>query len=498
MTVAFERRSVDVRVGETTGVGFTVGNDAGADARFEVRVEPVDGGVPLGWLELEPPGRVAAVEQARGTVWVRIPPGAAPASGPHRLRVVAVHPHTRHRSSDECDVVVTAEGGRTPCAFFPEPPSFQLDADGVTATVKLANCGEADVDLRLRFRHERGWVFDVEREVTLRTDVGPVEITVRLDAGEHDIRSRDRISVEAEGQGQILTWTRGAVTASVPPRPRVRRHATVAAVAVAALGLLWGTDVLNPGSGDDPGGDPVADEVDSGGQDDGVDIDDGGDDATTPPGELDATPETLDFEEVGEGQWASGWVTLGNAGGADLVVVEVAVEGDSDAFAVHTDDCSSTTLVPDRTCEVEVAFTPAAPGFHQADLAVTGEDGETLIVPLTGEGVADDPPEILILDPEAGRYMVEDEDDKGGYVELTLFAEVDDDHDGAIEDVQWSASWDSGDESGTIAIPTGNDVAQRFHLRGSCSTTYRLTAAVTDSAGHTTEGDVEFTVWTLC
>jgi hypothetical protein len=96
-------------------------------------------------------------------------------------------------------------------------------------------------------------------------------------------------------------------------------------------------------------------------------------------------------------------VTVLNNGAVDLVLGELALQGDAAAvFSLDQDLISGRTLQGGQAGSVVVTFSPATLGDVRADLAIPSNDPDTpvLVVPLTGTGVTD--PRVrqdLVLDP---------------------------------------------------------------------------------------------------
>jgi hypothetical protein len=79
-------------------------------------------------------------------------------------------------------------------------------------------------------------------------------------------------------------------------------------------------------------------------------------------------------------------VTLSNSGMGDLVVAStVSSEG---VFTVSTECNGNTDLIPGTTCTIPVTFTPSSLGPVTGMLAIVSYTGGTVVVPLSGNGVA--------------------------------------------------------------------------------------------------------------
>jgi uncharacterized repeat protein (TIGR01451 family) len=102
-------------------------------------------------------------------------------------------------------------------------------------------------------------------------------------------------------------------------------------------------------------------------------------------------PTSLNFGDEPVGSTSSAQqVTIRNTGDEDLVIGLLATEGaGAGDFVLGTDMCSNATLGADKTCTVEVTFTPTAAGGRAASLAVPSNAASSPdSVALTGAGVA--------------------------------------------------------------------------------------------------------------
>src|SRR5262245_24343521 len=68
-------------------------------------------------------------------------------------------------------------------------------------------------------------------------------------------------------------------------------------------------------------------------------------------------PSSSDFGSVGVGGTASEVLTLTNSGGSASGALLVAVAGSS-AFAITSDACTGTSLGPNKSCLVTIAYSP--------------------------------------------------------------------------------------------------------------------------------------------
>lgn len=151
-----------------------------------------------------------------------------------------------------------------------------------------------------------------------------------------------------------------------------------------------------------------------------------------------------------------------------------------------------------RGGDIEVDTSELEPGDYTLLLHLFNED-ETRV--LAGDEITirvrppsdDDRPNVIIRRPDPGTHHVEGTDGEGRYVDLRLLAEVEDDHD-TIAELDWSATWETDADSGTVTIPSGNDFTHRFYDHGGCGTSYTLTASAEDSASNHGEDRIEFRV----
>ena len=93
-------------------------------------------------------------------------------------------------------------------------------------------------------------------------------------------------------------------------------------------------------------------------------------------------PSAVSFRAIGD-HTAS--VSVRNTGNVELVVSDVAVEGDdAGRFAVESGPCTSAPIGPGRSCALEITFTPPSSGEAKATLAIEVEDARAREVPLSG------------------------------------------------------------------------------------------------------------------
>ncbi len=119
------------------------------------------------------------------------------------------------------------------------------------------------------------------------------------------------------------------------------------------------------------------------------------------------TPTEHDFGEIQALASQTTLFTVGNAGFAPLEVEEVSISGSgAGAFSLVQDLVSGTVLEgAGYTATMTAEFTPTAVGPFQADLEIRSNDPDepVLVVPLQGEGLADDgdgPVALCSVDPD--------------------------------------------------------------------------------------------------
>ncbi|MEZ4399437.1 MAG: choice-of-anchor D domain-containing protein [Kofleriaceae bacterium] len=78
-----------------------------------------------------------------------------------------------------------------------------------------------------------------------------------------------------------------------------------------------------------------------------------------------------------------GAVTFTNAGAATTAALAVALTGATD-FTVDTDACAGVALIAGDACSVGVRFTASGSGTFTGQLAITGNPGGPVMVPITG------------------------------------------------------------------------------------------------------------------
>lgn len=92
-----------------------------------------------------------------------------------------------------------------------------------------------------------------------------------------------------------------------------------------------------------------------------------------PPSYVTLTPDNLDFgDQVVRRTSAAKRIMVRNMGASSLYVDSVDLGGDNpNSFAISKDTCTGAKVEPDRTCMVEVTFTPSRTGGRNARIKIT-------------------------------------------------------------------------------------------------------------------------------
>ncbi|HEX2054378.1 MAG TPA: choice-of-anchor D domain-containing protein [Actinomycetota bacterium] len=99
-------------------------------------------------------------------------------------------------------------------------------------------------------------------------------------------------------------------------------------------------------------------------------------------------PKTINFGRVGTGRTVTQAVTIANTGTEYLVVDAAEVTGRTEVFSAEGEEClQQTGIAPASECEIQVTFTPTAPGAYAGFLEI--------------EHTADNSPERVALNGEA-------------------------------------------------------------------------------------------------
>lgn len=114
-------------------------------------------------------------------------------------------------------------------------------------------------------------------------------------------------------------------------------------------------------------------------------------------GVLDVSPASLDLGDLTLGDSATGSITVANVaplGALALELNQLDLSGDA-AFSISGGDCApGSSLMAGSSCDVEISFTPSAPGAFAAVLEIATNDGQSTDVSLAGEGIQ--PPAVLV------------------------------------------------------------------------------------------------------
>lgn len=111
----------------------------------------------------------------------------------------------------------------------------------------------------------------------------------------------------------------------------------------------------------------------------------------TPPARLVVTPSSLEFGLQAQGSAGPPrTVRVKNEGASNVVITSLRVAGGgSESFQIASSDCERRTLVPTRTCSLEVVFRPLAPGPVSARVEAQSSSGVlSSLVVLGGSGGA--------------------------------------------------------------------------------------------------------------
>ncbi|MCP4920357.1 MAG: choice-of-anchor D domain-containing protein, partial [Proteobacteria bacterium] len=101
-------------------------------------------------------------------------------------------------------------------------------------------------------------------------------------------------------------------------------------------------------------------------------------------GDIQVTPESVAFGEVGVGCGADETVEIANVGDAELEVSSVELTGD--ASLVLSADAFPLSLAPGESVTVDVSFSPDAEGAAEAALLVASDDPDESLVSATVAG----------------------------------------------------------------------------------------------------------------
>ena len=114
------------------------------------------------------------------------------------------------------------------------------------------------------------------------------------------------------------------------------------------------------------------------------------------PGDIFLTPTLHDFGMLGVGATSAFTFTVHGAGIATGTIT-VTVGGTNAADFTRTGSCHGTSLAPNATCTVTIAFSPGATGARAGEFTVTATPGGSLTGTLIGTGVA--PASSLVVTP---------------------------------------------------------------------------------------------------
>ncbi|MEK6300892.1 MAG: choice-of-anchor D domain-containing protein [Acidobacteriota bacterium] len=101
-------------------------------------------------------------------------------------------------------------------------------------------------------------------------------------------------------------------------------------------------------------------------------------------------PTTIDFkDQVTKKASKPQRITLTNTGGKELYINSAVLEGDNkDDFTISSDTCTGSTIVGNKSCFVDVVFTPAVTERRKATLTITDNAADSpQRVVLGGNGI---------------------------------------------------------------------------------------------------------------
>jgi len=108
-----------------------------------------------------------------------------------------------------------------------------------------------------------------------------------------------------------------------------------------------------------------------------------------------ATPESGRFPVTQQGVKSSPQtIAITNQGHADLMITDTMILGrHAPVFSITTDSCRGKTLQPRATCQLDLVYSPAAPGVSAAELQIHSNDPVAPVqtIPLTGTTQAESP-----------------------------------------------------------------------------------------------------------
>ena len=108
------------------------------------------------------------------------------------------------------------------------------------------------------------------------------------------------------------------------------------------------------------------------------------------PPSVTINPASIDFkEQVAKRASKPQRVTVTNNGGKGLYINSVVVEGDNkDDFVISNDTCTGSTIGANKSCVIDIVFTPAVSERRKAMLTITDNALDSpQRVTLTGNGI---------------------------------------------------------------------------------------------------------------
>jgi hypothetical protein len=111
--------------------------------------------------------------------------------------------------------------------------------------------------------------------------------------------------------------------------------------------------------------------------------------------EIDVSPASVGFGDVSVGSTSSQIVTVSNIGGGnDLGVGAIYLSSAGGEYSILSSSATPVQVAQGATLDIEVGFSPTATGLSSNSLHIISDDPDLgeVIVPLTGNGVASEPP----------------------------------------------------------------------------------------------------------
>lgn len=137
-----------------------------------------------------------------------------------------------------------------------------------------------------------------------------------------------------------------------------------------------------------------------------VDVALSGNSVLAPVPEIGVNPGSVDLGRLLLGESSSAQVTVSNSGNETLLINGISLTGSDASEFTQTNNC--TTVAPDQSCTIDLAFTAGAVGVSNAQLVIASDDPENpaITVPVTAEGYEETGSVIeLLLALEGSTYI---------------------------------------------------------------------------------------------